>query len=168
MEKQYSTHYLPEKYKQHQFIDIYNFEITVLNTQSTAQQQKLQGNKDIQFFSTRAHGSGHRISLAKQPRPSLHGTIMEKPLLQVFCQLFASKTLSQTSQIVQIRTRYLANCLIKLCHYKGACILHLILVGNLSILILSVKNTGGGGFLLNGQNPLSVTKVICRQSLSSS
>ena len=26
MEKQYSTHYLPQKYKQ-QFIDIYNFEI---------------------------------------------------------------------------------------------------------------------------------------------
>ena len=28
MEKQYSTHYLPEKYKQHLFIDIYNFEIS--------------------------------------------------------------------------------------------------------------------------------------------
>ena len=28
MEKQYSTHYLSEKYKQHQFIDIYNFEIS--------------------------------------------------------------------------------------------------------------------------------------------
>ena len=28
--KQYSTHFLPEKYKQHQFIDIYNFEITIL------------------------------------------------------------------------------------------------------------------------------------------
>ena len=41
MEKQYSTHYLPEKYKQHLFIDIYNFEITVLNTQSTVQRQKL-------------------------------------------------------------------------------------------------------------------------------
>ena len=25
---------------------------------------------------------------------------------------------------------------------------------------------GGGGGLLNGQNPLSVTKVICRQSLT--
>ena len=25
---------------------------------------------------------------------------------------------------------------------------------------------GGGGGLLNGQNPLSVSKVICRQSLS--
>ena len=40
-----------------------------------------------------------------------------------------------------------------------------ILVGILSILILSVKNRGKVGFLLNGQNPLSVTKVICRQSL---
>ena len=39
MEKQYLTHYLPEKYKQHWFIDIYNFEITVSKTQSTAQQQ---------------------------------------------------------------------------------------------------------------------------------
>ena len=46
--------------------------------------------------------------------------------------------------------------------------LHLILAGILSILILSVKNREGGegGGLLNGQNPLSVTKVICRQSLS--
>ena len=44
MEKQYSTHYLPEKYKQRYLIDIYNFEITVLKTQklrSTAQRQKL-------------------------------------------------------------------------------------------------------------------------------
>ena len=29
MEKQYSTNFLPENYKQHQFIDIYNFEITI-------------------------------------------------------------------------------------------------------------------------------------------
>ena len=45
----------------------------------------------------------------------------------------------------------------------------MILVGILSILILSVKNRVGlgvGGVLLNGQNPLSVTKVICRQSLN--
>ena len=35
-----------------------------------------------------------------------------------------------------------------------------------SILMLSVKFRGGGGFLLNGHNPLSVTKVICKQSLS--
>ena len=46
-------------------------------------------------------------------------------------------------------------------------------VGILSIVILSVKSRGsgggggggGGGGLLNGQNPLSVIKVICRQSL---
>ena len=38
MEKQYSTHYLPEKYNN--IIVIYNFEITVLHTQSTAQRQK--------------------------------------------------------------------------------------------------------------------------------
>ena len=50
--------------------------------------------------------------------------------------------------------------------------LHLILAGILSFLILSVKNReggeawGGGGGLLNGQNPLSVMKVIFRQSLS--
>ena len=30
MEKQYSTHFLSEKYKQHWFIDLYNFEITIL------------------------------------------------------------------------------------------------------------------------------------------
>ena len=40
MEKQYSTHYLPEKYREHYFIDIYNFEITVLKTQSIAQRQE--------------------------------------------------------------------------------------------------------------------------------
>ena len=78
MEKQYATHYLPERYKQHQFIDIYNFEITILERQSTAQRQKLQGNRDVRFFSSRAHGSGHRVCLAKRPRPSLQGTIMEK------------------------------------------------------------------------------------------
>ena len=49
---------------------------------------------------------------------------------------------------------------------KRACTFHLVLVGILSILIFSVKNRIGIGRLLNGQNPLSVTKVICRQSLS--
>ena len=46
---------------------------------------------------------------------------------------------------------------------KGACMFHLILVGILSILILSVKNSGeaGGSVFVNGQNLLSVTKVIC-------
>ena len=47
--------------------------------------------------------------------------------------------------------------------------LHLILVGILYILRLSVKNRGCGegvGILLHGQNLLSVTKVICRQSLT--
>ena len=37
----------------------------------------------------------------------------------------------------------------------------LILVGIPAIFILSVKNRGAGEFLLNRQNPLSVTKVIC-------
>ena len=40
---------------------------------------------------------------------------------------------------------------------------HLILVGILSILLLSVKNMGE---LLVGQNPLSVAKIICRKSLN--
>ena len=51
---------------------------------------------------------------------------------------------------------------------KGPCMFHLILVGILSILILSVKNRGwgrgggrGGRVFVNGQNLLSVTKVIC-------
>ena len=75
-----------------------------------------------------------------------------------------------------VRTRYLASYVLqKFVNTKGACILHLILAGILSTLILSVKNRGevvvvvggggGGGGLLNGQNPLNVTKVICRQSL---
>ena len=87
---------------------------------------------------------------------------MEKPLSKDFCQLFASKLWQG------IRTGYLASK--KFLNTKGACVLHLILVGILSILILSVKSREGGGggvegLLLNGQNPLSVTKVICRQSL---
>ena len=51
-------------------------------------------------------------------------------------------------------------------YVKVACIFHLILIGILSILILSIKNRGGGcGDSLNGQNPLSMRKVICQQSL---
>ena len=68
-----------------------------------------------------------------------------------------------------IRTRYLVSYVLqKFVSTKGACILHLVLFGILSVLILSVKSMvegGGGRWLLNGQNPLSVTKVICRQSL---
>ena len=37
----------------------------------------------------------------------------------------------------------------------------LILVGILSIFILSVKNRGWGGVYLMKKNPLSMTKVIC-------
>ena len=45
---------------------------------------------------------------------------------------------------------------------NSGCIFHLILVAILSILILSVKNRNGvGWFLLNGKNPLRMTKVIC-------
>ena len=68
-----------------------------------------------------------------------------------------------------IRTRYLVSYVLqKFVSTKGACTLHLVLFGILSVLILSVKSMvegGGGRWLLNGQNPLSVTKVICRQSL---
>ena len=151
MEKQYSTHYLPEKYKQHQFIDIYNFEITVLKilkTQSTALRQKSQGNRDVRLFSTRARGSGYRVSLVKQPRPSLDGSIIEKLLPLVFCQLFASKSLSRARQSSQIQDQIGSQlCPIKISQYKRACISHLILVRILSILILSVKDRrrGGGG-----------------------
>ena len=47
---------------------------------------------------------------------------------------------------------------------KRAYIFHLILVGILSNLVLPVKKRwwGSEGFLLNGQNPLNATKVICR------
>ena len=44
---------------------------------------------------------------------------------------------------------------------KRVCSFHLILVGIPSILILSVKNRGGG----RGQNLIIVTKVTWRQSL---
>ena len=47
------------------------------------------------------------------------------------------------------------------CNVKKVYIFHLILFGILSILILSIKNRGVGGLLLNGHNLLSMTKVIC-------
>ena len=50
---------------------------------------------------------------------------------------------------------------------KKACIFHSILVCILSILILSIKNRGVGGFWVNGQNLLSMAIVICWQSLKS-
>ena len=49
---------------------------------------------------------------------------------------------------------------------KKLCISHLLLVGILSILQLSINNSGGVGVLLNGQNLLNVTKFICQQSLT--
>ena len=49
---------------------------------------------------------------------------------------------------------------------KRVCIFHLILVGILSILILSVKNKGVGEGVLYEQNPLSVPKVIGPQCLT--
>ena len=50
--------------------------------------------------------------------------------------------------------------------YHQASIFHLILLGTSFSLALSIKNREVGRFLLNRQNSLSVTKVICRQSLS--
>ena len=47
------------------------------------------------------------------------------------------------------------------CNVKEACIFNLILVDIPSSLILSVKNRGKQGFLLNSQNLLSMTNVIC-------
>ena len=51
---------------------------------------------------------------------------------------------------------------------KRECIFYLILVGIPSTLIMSIKNKqgGGSGFFLNGQNPISVIKAVCLQSLS--
>ena len=52
---------------------------------------------------------------------------------------------------------------------KRECLFHFTLAGILSILRLSIKNKGvrGGlrGYLLNGQNLLSVSKVICRHTV---
>ena len=44
--------------------------------------------------------------------------------------------------------------------------MHLILLGTSFSLVLSIKSREVGRFLLNRQNSLSVTKSICRQSLS--
>ena len=48
---------------------------------------------------------------------------------------------------------------------KRGCIFRTILVGIPFLLVLSIKNRGWGFFLLNKQNLLGATKVICRQSL---
>ena len=46
--------------------------------------------------------------------------------------------------------------------YQKTCFFHLILFGIPSSLVLSIKNRGmEGGGLLNGQNLLGVTKVVC-------
>ena len=63
-----------------------------------------------------------------------------------------------------IRSTYVQNLIERQCK-KG--IFHLILVHILSILILSVMNRVGGEVLPNGQNLLSMTKIIYRQSLRS-
>ena len=47
--------------------------------------------------------------------------------------------------------------------YQKACVFHLILLGIPSSLVLFVKCCGGS--LLNGQNLLRLTKVICWNSL---
>ena len=117
MEKQYSTHYLSEKYKQHYFIHIYHFEITVLNTQSTAQLQKSQSKGDVRFFSTRARGSGHQVSLAKRPRPSLHGTIMENRCSKFFVSYLQVKLCHGLDSLNQDQVPSQL-CLIKLFQYK--------------------------------------------------
>ena len=50
--------------------------------------------------------------------------------------------------------------------YQKTRIFHLILLGIPSSLVLFIKNRGmGGGGLLNGQNLLSMTKIICGWSL---
>ena len=57
MEKQYSTHFLSEKYKQHWLIDIYNFEITILKNHrntvhhaSNENRRVMEAFTNVQFF----------------------------------------------------------------------------------------------------------------------
>ena len=61
--------------------------------------------------------------------------------------------------------KIMLNEVLKIC--EKWCIFYLIWVGFLSILILSVTNrrSEGGEGSLSRQNLLSLTKVICRQSL---
>ena len=47
------------------------------------------------------------------------------------------------------------------CNVKQACIFNSILVDIPSSLILTVKNRGRQGFLLNSQNLLSMTNAVC-------
>ena len=78
----------------HQFIDIYNSEITVLTTQSTAQRQKSQGKGDVRVFSTRARGSGHRVRLAKRPSVPTHLVFLNLVVRRdTLNQVFAIRTI---------------------------------------------------------------------------
>ena len=135
MEKQYSTHYLPEKYRQHQFIDIYNFEITVLKTQSTVQRQKSQGNEIFDFFffyqSTWFRPSNQLSKTAQTPASRNNNG---KTIVASFFQLLSVNFITELEP-PRIRTRYLlaSYVLQKFVNIKGACILHLILVGILAI-----------------------------------
>ena len=99
---------------------------------------------------------------------------------------FESGLLQCSFQLILCRSfQIFKSCLIKVLSYsifavyrrstfktsntiKRVCIFHLILVGIPSFLILPIKNRGEGVgfFLLNRQNPLRMTKVICRQSLT--
>ena len=82
------------------------------------------------------------------------------PLKKKICKKLIKATTNKGSNFYKMYVQNLKY------NIKGACIFHLILVGILSILILSIKNRRlGKRCLLNGQNPFSMTKVICRQSL---
>ena len=75
-------------------IDIYNSEITVLTTQSTAQRQKSQGKGDVRVFSTRARGSGHRVRLAKRPSVPIHLVFLNLVVRRdTLNQVFAIRTI---------------------------------------------------------------------------
>ena len=87
----------------------------------------------------------------------------------MLCKIFSDKCCKCYKRFSGCILQIIRRCTFKTSNaIKKVCIFHLSLVGIPSILILSVKNRGVGvgvGGLLNGQNLLSVMKVICQQSL---
>ena len=122
----------------------------------------------VQFYQVFQYGVPvAHAQLAKRPRPLLHGTTMQwkNHCHKFFVSLVQVNLCHRQDSLDQDQIPSLL-CLIKICQYKRACIVHLILVDILFILILSIKKREGGFFfLLNRQNLLSMTKVIYRRFL---
>ena len=121
MEKQYSTHYLTEKYKQHQFVDIYNFEITVSKTQSTPQRQNRRVTEMFDFFLPEHLVSATELAQQNDPDPRFTEKQWKNRCRKFFVSYLQVNLCRGLDSLDwdQIPSQL---CLIKICHYKkGMC-----------------------------------------------